>query len=254
MIKRHFVAAVVTGVFLSGCAGSPQDNKPELQSTSIEQRYDHAHELIAMGNLSAARDELSELSKKYPFGPYAHQIQLDLIYVYYKLDDTNQALATIDRFVQLNPNHEDMDYVLYMRGLVNQRAEYNTLQDMFGIDRADRDSTKSSEAFKDFVQLIKRFPDSEYAADAKLRLIEIKRRLARKELKAAQYYMERQAYLAAANRGKYIVEYYPNIPEVENALAIMVESYDQLNLPELKRDALRILKLNFPNNALAKSE
>ena len=136
-----------------------------------------------------------------------------------------------------------------MRGLVNQRAEYNAIHEIAGIDRSDRDSTMAKEAFKDFAELIRKFPDSKYAADAKQRMVALKSRLAKKELAVAQYYMERQAYLAAANRGRYVVEHFGDMPEAENALAIMVESYEQLGLDELRQDALTVLK-RHPNNRL----
>lgn len=250
MKGRIFIASALLTLSLAGCSSSSEQSSENLKYSQIELMYERAQEQLEMGNFNLAQEQLSSLNSRYPFGPFAHQVQLDLIYVNYKLDNTDEALAAIDRFISLNPNHKDVDYALYMRGLVNQRAEYNAIHELAGIDRSDRDSTMAKEAFKDFAELLRKFPDSKYSADAKQRMIGLKSRLARKELAVAQYYMERQAYLAAANRGRYVVEHFGDTPEAENALAIMVESYEQLGLEELKADALAVLQANYPNNNL----
>lgn len=250
MKGRILLLSALLSVSLAGCSSNSDNSSEDLKYSQIELMYEQAQEQLEMGNLNLAQEQLSTLNSRYPFGPFAHQVQLDLIYVNYKLDNTDEALAAIDRFISLNPNHKDVDYALYMRGLVNQRAEYNAIHEIAGIDRSDRDSTMAKEAFKDFAELIRKFPDSKYAADAKQRMVALKSRLAKKELAVAQYYMERQAYLAAANRGRYVVEHFGDMPEAENALAIMVESYEQLGLDELRQDALTVLKANYPNNRL----
>ncbi|MGM0526471.1 MAG: outer membrane protein assembly factor BamD [Pseudomonadota bacterium] len=250
MKRRILMVSALLSFALVGCSSNsdtPQDN---LQYSQIELMYQEAQEQLEIGNFSLAQERLNTLNTRYPFGPFAHQVQLDLIYVHYKLDNTDEALAAIDRFISLNPNHKDIDYALYMRGLVNQRSEHNTIQKLAGVDRSDRDSSMAKEAFKDFAELLRKFPDSKYAADAKKRMVSLKSRLAKKELAIAQYYMERQAYLAAANRGRYVVENFADMPEAENALAIMVESYEQLDLDELREDALAVLRASYPNNSL----
>ncbi|EKE80525.1 outer membrane protein assembly factor BamD [Idiomarina xiamenensis] len=251
-MKNRIILALAASVMLSACSGTPDE--PQAQASGPEVAYERARELMAQGNLSMARDALNNLSSRYPFGAYANQVQLDLIYLNYKLDDTDKALATIDRFIRLNPNHQDIDYAIYMRGLVNQRAEHNTIQELVGVERYDRDPSRARDAFKDFADLIRQYPDSKYVPDAKQRLVALKSRLAKYELAAARYYMDRAAYLAAANRGKYILEYYPNTPEVEEALAIMVESYDQLDLPKMRDDARKVLQLNYPENPMASAD
>lgn len=244
-----FVSALLS-LSLAGCSSNSERSAEDLKYSQVELMYEQAQQQLEMGNLNLAQEQLSTLNSRYPFGPFAHQVQLDLIYVHYKLDNTDEALAAIDRFISLNPNHKDVDYALYMRGLVNQRAEYNAIHEIAGIDRSDRDSTMAKEAFKDFAELLRKFPDSKYAADAKKRMVGLKSRLAQKELAIAQYYMERQAYLAAANRGRYVVEHFGDMPEAENALAVMVESYEQLGLTQLRDDALAVLRANYPNNDL----
>lgn len=231
---------------LAACSSST--DKPEIPNLGPDALYEQAKESMQLGNFTRAAETLSTIDSRYPFGPLSHQVQLDLIYVYYKTAKTDQALATIDRFVRLNPNHADLDYALYMRGLTNLDAEKNLFQEMAGIDRSDRDPTKSREAFNDFRQLLEKFPESKYALDAQKRMKHIKNRLAKYELEIARYYMRRQAYVAASNRGRYVLEYYADSPYVQDALEIMVESYNQLGLEELKNNALKTLKLNFPDS------
>lgn len=177
-LSRSLVLSSVLGLMLAGC--SSQSEEEQVAKTQIEAMYDQAQESMANGNLNLAQEQLSSLNKRYPFGPYAHQIQLDLIYLHYKLDNTDEALAAIDRFISLNPNHKDVDYALYMRGLVNQRAEHNAIHNLAGVKRSDRDSSMAQAAFKDFAELVRKYPKSEYAADAKKRLIALKSRLAKK--------------------------------------------------------------------------
>lgn len=247
-MKLRIILACMTGLVLGGCAGSPDEEIFDPRLSDAQLTYERAKNNIASGNYSTAAQTLQALSTRYPFGPLAHQIQMDQIYVYYKLADIDKALAAIDRFSRLNPNHPDIDYVMYMRGLVNQRADYNAIQELAGVDRSDRDPTKAREAFDDFADLIRRYPDSKYVGDARQRMVAIKSRLARYELAVADYYMKREAYLAAANRARYILENYSDTPEAERALVVMADCYGRLNLNELRDDAIATLRENFPSN------
>jgi outer membrane protein assembly factor BamD len=210
--------------------------------------YKQAKQNMEVGNFSAAAATLSAIDSRFPFGPLSHQVQLDLIYSYYKTGNTEQTLATIDRFVRLNPNHSDVDYAIYMRGITNMEQDNNLFQTMLNVDRADRDPSKSREAFEDFKRLVEKFPESKYGADSKQRMLAIKNRLAKYEIAVARFYMRREAYVAAANRGRYVLEHYPDTPQIQPALEIMVASYDQLNLDELRDNAVKTLRLNFPNS------
>jgi outer membrane protein assembly factor BamD len=169
---------------------------------------------------------------------------MDLVYAHYQSGNTEQALATIDRFIRLNPNHKDLDYMYYMRGLVNIKADKNAFQEYFGVDRADRDANRTRVAFTDLSTLVKRFPKSDYAPEAKRRLVWLLNRMARYELKVATYYYEREAYLAAANRGKFVVEHYSQSSYLDPALEMMEKSYDQLGLTELSEHAKQTRRLN----------
>ncbi len=250
ILKLLSVAGVLV---LSGCASQPDEITLEEQAnnkrTSLAM-YKEAKKTMDDGLYNRAIQLLNHIDSAYPFGPMSRTIQLDLIYAYYKSAKNAQAIASIDRFIRLNPNDKDLDYVHYMRGLVNMGSDENFFQEVFGIDRADKALDKSREAFRDFKLLIKKFPDSKYALDARKRMSAILDKLARREIYVAQYYMKQGAYLAAANRGKYILENYPNSPRVENALEVMIESYDQLGLKEMRQDALNVLRLNYPENKL----
>jgi outer membrane protein assembly factor BamD len=223
-------------VVVAGCSSVPEDEDVDLvlRSRSAQSLYE---------------DTLSALDSRFPFGPLSNQVQLDLVYGYYKTGKTDQALATIDRFTRLNPNHSDVDYAIYMRGLTNMEVDSNIFQELVGIDRSDRDPSNSRQAFNDFRRLIEKYPNSKYAADAQKRMLHIKSRLAKYEISIARYYMRRDAYVAAANRGRYVIEHYPDTTHVQEALEIMVECYDQLQLDELKSNAMKTLKLNYPGSS-----
>lgn len=247
-MKFRLILACVAVVTLSACSSVPEaEDRSRL--SDVEASYARGHRAMQNGNFNVALQVMEALSTRYPFGPLTNQIQLDLIYLYYKTGDIDKALSTIDRFTRLNPNHQSIDYALYMRGLTNERALANFFQEFVGIDRADRDVTKAREAFDDYAELVRRFPDSKYAADARQRMLGLKSRLARHELAVANYYIEREAYLAAANRAKYVLENFMNMPETEDALGIMLEAYSRLELTELAADARATLQQNFPQSA-----
>ena len=228
MKSFRLLAPVLLGAMVSvaGCSSSDNEEKAVLANMGAQQLYDRAKQSMEVGNFSAAAQTLSALDSRYPFGPLSHQVQLDLIYSYYKSGKNEETLATIDRFIRLNPNHSDVDYAYYMRGLTNMESDSNLFQELMNIDRTDRDPSKSRAAFEDFRRLIQQYPDSKYAADAK----------------------PRQAYVAAANRGRYVIEHFPNTTQVQQALEIMVSSYEQLGLDELRNNAMKTLKLNYPDS------
>ena len=250
MKSFRLLAPVLLGAVVSvaGCSSSNNEEKAVLANMGAQQLYDRAKESMEVGNFSAAAQTLSALDSRYPFGPLSHQVQLDLIYSYYKSGKIEETLATIDRFVRLNPNHSDVDYAYYMRGLTNMESDSNLFQELLNIDRTDRDPSKSREAFEDFRRLIQQYPDSKYAADAKQRMVHIKDRLARYEIAIARFYMRREAYVAAANRERYVTEHFADSTQVQQALEIMVSSYEQLGLDELKDNAMKTLKLNYPES------
>lgn len=248
-MKVVLLVVLVFTLALTGCSSSP-DRERDLRG-SPEQMYQQSQNYINSGNFTMAVQTLRNIETRYPFGAHINQIQLDLMYVYYQVGDQDRALTAIDRFLRLNPNHADLDYVRYMRGLVHLQLEQNTFQELIGISRHDRDKTYSEQAFEDFRQLLEHFPDSAYATDARARMIGIQSRLAQYELEVAHYYMRREAYMAAITRAQYVLENFSQVPEIEDALALMVSAYDALDLTDLRDDALAVLALNFPQHRLS---
>jgi outer membrane protein assembly factor BamD len=242
------LVVVLAALTLSACSSVEDDQRELVANQGAHALYKEAKKNMDVGNFSAAAQILSTIDSKFPFGPLSHQVQLDLIFSYYKTGDVAQTLATIDRFVRLNPNHADVEYAFYMRGVINMEQDSNLFQELFNVDRSDRDPSKSREAFEDFRRLLEKHPDSKYATDAKQRMLHIKDRLARYEIAVARFYMRREAWVAAANRGRYVLEHFADTQQVKPALEIMVSSYDQLGLDELKTNAIKTLRINYPDS------
>lgn len=246
-MKLKFLAVFAVTLTLAACAGKPDQEELINTNQTAQQAYNEAKTVLDSGLYSRAIELLKRMESRYPFGPVARQVQLDLIFAYSESGDIKQALASIDRFIRLNPNHPDLDYVYYMRGKNNLTTDENSFQEFFGIDRADRDISSTRQAFEDFKILTNTFPNSRYAAAAKTQMIVIKEKLVRHEMLIADYYSRRGAHLAAANRARYVVEQYRDSPQVPAALVLMVKSYDALGLTKLRDDAKAVLDLNFPN-------
>lgn len=236
---------------LSGCSSSDVEDVDKVPDKSAQALLNDARQALDSGLYKKAIQILSAIDSRYPYGPISHQVQLDLIFAYYKSGDAAEGIALTDRFLRLNPTNPDVDYVYYMRALINLTTEENLFQDLVGIDRADRDPTASRDAFKDLKKVLTDYPDSKYAADSRKRLIQIKSRLAKYELSVANYYFKREAYASAVNRARYVVEYFSPSPQVEPALEMMVECYGKLGLDDLQRNARQVLAANYPNNQLA---
>lgn len=242
--KRALGFAVVL-TMLSACSSKPDEEAIErVPNKSPQALYQDAKQALDSGLYARSIELLGAIDSRYPFGPLSKQVQMDLVYAYYQSGNTEQALATIDRFIRLNPNHKDLDYMYYMRGLVNIKADENAFQEYFGVDRADRDPNLTRVAFEDLSNLVKSYPDSKYAPEAKKRLVWLLNKMARYEIKVADYYYEREAYLAAANRAKYVVEHFSQSSYTKQALELMVKSYDKLGLAELKQNAQAVLDHN----------
>lgn len=230
-------------VMISACATNKQEEVlPE------KTYYDNAREAMNSGNFNEAEKNLDALETYYPFGRYAEQAQLDVIYARYQNLDLEGARAAADRFLRLNPQSEHADYALYMRGLASYNLDIGLAQRYFPIDVAARDPGEQNQAFRDFSELLNRYPDSEYAADARQRMVAIRNRLAKLEIFAARYYIKRQAYLAANNRARYVVENYPTSPSVKEALIIMADTYRFLGLKKGASDAIALLRKNYPDS------
>jgi outer membrane protein assembly factor BamD len=250
-ILRLITTSVFIIFFIVGCS-SKKNEKPKVDDKPPVELYSEAQHALESASYEKATDILEALDSRYPFGAHSDQVQVDLIYAYYKRDETALALANIDRFMRLNPTHEDLDYLYYLRGLTHMATDQQIFQNLFGIDRYNRDPSHSLQAFKDFNHIIKFYPNSQYAVDAQLRMVFIKDRLARYEISVAEWYIKREAYIAAINRSKLVLNNYPDTASVEEALGIMIKAYDELGLVEPKKNALAVLKLNYPNSRVVR--
>ncbi|WP_414639014.1 outer membrane protein assembly factor BamD [Aquabacterium sp.] len=239
------LVAVTLTAGLAGCGSTPED---EFAGVSSDKLYADARDEASEGNYEAAIKRYEKVEARASGTLMAQQAQLELAYAYYKTGERAQALAKIERFMRLHPTSPAMDYALYLQGLVN----FNDDLGMFGWlskqDLSERDQQASRDAYESYKQLVERFPNSKYSADARLRMNYVVNSLAAGEVHVARFYYRRGAYLAAANRAQTTVSEFRNSPAVEEALYIMVRSYDQLAMPELRDDALRVLKSNFPDS------
>lgn len=233
---------LLIALLVTGCASTPEEVKPEAEY------YEEARDAMDAGNFSTAEQNLEYLETYYPFGRYAEQAQLDLIYARYQNLDLEGARTAADRFLRLNPQSDHADYALYLRGVASYNLDVGIAAEIFPIDPSERDPGEQRQAYRDFQKLLSRYPDSQYAPDARQRMIAIRNKLAKLEIHAANYYIERQAYVAANNRARHVVENFPNTQSVEPALKILVETYDFLRLNKAKGDAQQLLAINYPDS------
>ncbi|MDZ7583343.1 MAG: outer membrane protein assembly factor BamD [Thiobacillus sp.] len=236
---------------LGGCGLLPEV-KDETTGWSAQKLYAEAKDNLNSGNYERAVKLFETLESRYPFGRYAQQAQLEVAYAYYKDNEPISAIAACDRFIKLHPNHPNVDYAYYLKGLANFNDDLGLLGNLVNQDLSERDPRAARDAFLAFKELVTRFPDSKYAADSTARMKYLVNALAGNEVHVAKYYMKRKAWVAAANRAKEVLKTYPEAPALEEALAIMVVAYDKLELVELRDDAQRVLNLNFPDSRYAK--
>lgn len=214
----------------------------------MERLYKEAKEALNSGYYSKAVEYYEFLETRFPFGVYGQQSLLDLAYVYYKTEDYESSISACDRFIRLYPQNPHVDYAYYLRGLVNFNRGKGITERFLPLDLSQRDPSSALRSFQDFSDLIRRYPDSEYVEDAQKRMIYLRNLLASHEVHVANYYMRRGAYVAAANRARYVVENYARTPSVPDALALMAKAYKVLEMDDLSADAIRVLELNYPNH------
>ena len=240
------VLALIFALAAAGCAGLAE--KDETVGWSAQKLYAEAKDEMNSRNWDKAIKYLEKLEARYPYGRYAQQAQLDVAYAYYKTGERASAIAASDRFIKLYPNHPNVDYAWYLKGLVNFNENQGILAVFDNPDMTDRDPKASHQAFESFKEVVTRFPESKYAEDSTSRMRFLVNSLAWNEVHVARYYMKRGAYIAAANRAQYAVQNYPNAPAIEEAIFIMVKAYDALGMDELRDGADRVMKKNFPQS------
>ncbi|MDP2761943.1 MAG: outer membrane protein assembly factor BamD [Sideroxyarcus sp.] len=247
---RHSLAVFLL-LTLTACSSLPtEDNK----SASADELYATAKSALQDGSYENAIKALGKLQSRYPYGRYAQQAQIEIAYAYYKQSEPAPALATLDRFVKQYPNSPHLDYVLYLKGLINFDENLNSfLSTLFGQDPAERDPGALHAASDAFDELVSRYPDSRYAEDARLRRQYLQVTLAKHEIAVASYYLRRGAHVAAVNRAQSVLIDYPATPQTRDALQIMVQGYAALGLNDLRLDTRRVLDLNVAKDGVRPS-
>src|SRR5438105_4769017 len=237
---------------LVGCSGL--SSKDETQGWSAERLYGEAKDAMSSRDWAKSIKYLEKLQARYPYGRYAQQAQLEVAYAQWKDGERASAIAAAERFIKLYPNHPNVDYAWYLKGLVNFNELAGPLSWLTTPDMSDRDPKASREAFLAFKEVVTRFPDSRYAEDSAARMRYLVNALAANEVHVARYYIKRGAYVAAANRAQYAIEHYPQAPAVEGAMAALVQAYDRLGMTDLRDAAQRVLQKNFPDTGKGASK
>ncbi len=239
----RLLPALLLLLLLTSCGLLPEVID-ETKGWSASKFYSEASAALAEGDYETAIKYYEQLEARYPFGRYAMQAQLDVAYAYYRFEEPESALAAADRFIKLHPTNPYVDYAYYIKGIVNFNRSIGFFDRFIPIDSSQRDPGAAAESFKDFSTLIRKFPDSKYSEDARKRVIHLHNNMAKYQVHVARFYMKRGAYLAAANRCKEVIEKYQRSTAVRDALVVMIEAYDALEMEELSKDAQRVLALN----------
>ena len=247
---KKFLLVVAVSAALSGCAatGTVDKDAQITQDWSVEKLYTEAQDELNSNNYTRAIKLYELLESRFPNGRYAQQAQIDTAYAHYKDEEKEKALAAIERFQRLHPRHPNMDYALYLKGLVLFNEDKSFLNKLASQDWSDRDSQANREAYQTFAELVQRYPNSQYVGDATERMTKLVDALAGNEMSVARYYAKRGAYLAAANRAQSIIANFQNTRFVEESLAIIEMSYRKMGQAQLADDTRRVLAQNFPES------
>ena len=246
-MKTRFLLTILLLV-TAGCSFFGSEEDDSAKNWTVDRLYNEAKGALDSGYYSKAVKYYEFLETRFPFGVYGQQSLLDLAYAYYKTEDFDASISACDRFIRLYPQNPHVDYAYYLRGLVNFGRGRGLTERFLPLDTSQRDTGSAYRAFRDFSELATRYPDSEYVPDANKRMIYLRNLLAQHEVHVANYYMTRGAYVAAANRARFVVETYPRTPSVPDALVLMAKAYKVLEMDDLSGDALRVLELNYPNH------
>ena len=236
----------------TGCSwlGWGDEEQTEEDSAGLTEKdfYERIQTSLNASNWNVAISNLQLLESQFPFGKYAEQGQLELIYAQYKSGDYESSIASADRFIRLHPQHPNVDYAFYVKGLSEISQTGGFFDSFLPTDSSMRDIGDARGAFTTLTELLSRFPESPYAADARKRLVSLRNRLARAEIHVANYYFTRGAYLAAANRGRFVVENFQQSPAVPDGLAVMAQAYYLLEMKELADNSVEVLVANYPEH------
>lgn len=246
-LKVLALLALVMSVSACSMFKSKQDT---IDNMPVDALYNNAHASLQNADYAAASKAYQRLIARFPSGEYNEQAQLDLAYSQYKDNQPDDALSTVSRFIKTYPTHKHVDYAYYLRGLINFDRTSGVIERYINREgsQARRDQGYNLQAFDDFSELSRRFPDSAYTADARQRMIYLRNVLAQYEINVAEFYLRNKAYVAAADRSQYVVEHYQEAPQVGDALAILSRSYLALDQKTLADQTRQVLALNYPNH------
>lgn len=242
--------AAYLALLLGGCSlfGGPDDEREKTKELAEQELYERAQELLDSGIYDLAIENLQLLESRFPFGRYATQSQLEIIYAYYQGSEEGAAVAAAERFLRLHPSHSHADYAWYMKALANYSLKPGVLSRFVETDYSARDIEPARKSFNDFQQFLSRYPNSVYAADARVRMIHTKHALARHEMHVANYYVSRRAFQAAINRAQNVLQQYQGVDSAGDALALIAYCYQQLEEEELANKQLVVLRANYPQH------
>jgi outer membrane protein assembly factor BamD len=245
MVRSLLAALLLLTLVACGGLGSTDD---ETLGWSAQKLYGEAKDAMNSKDWPKAIKYLEKLEARYPYGRFAQQAQLEVAYCHWKEGERASAVAATDRFIKLYPNHPNVDYAWYLKGLINFNETLGVLWWLTTPDLSDRDPRSSRDAFNAFKEVVSRYPDSKYAPDSAARMRYLVNTLAAYEVHVARYYMRRGAYLAAANRAQYAIKTYQQAPALEEAVYVLVRAYDALGMDALRDDAARVMRTNFPKS------
>jgi outer membrane protein assembly factor BamD len=245
--KVPAIASVALAALLAGCSSTDVDPTAGWSPNKI---YSEARDEASSGSFDKAIPLYEKLEGRAAGTAIAQQAQLEKAYAQYKSGEKAQAIATLDRFVKLHPASEGVDYALYLKGLVNFNENLGLFSWVSKQDLSERDQKAAKDSFESFRELSTRFPESKYTPDAEKRMRYIVNSLAQYEVHVARYYYERGAYVAAVNRAQSAISDYKEVPAQEDALYILMLSYERLNMADMAADTKRVLEASYPNTRL----
>lgn len=246
-MKKIFLFIIIL-VLIAGCAHKETNPWKDYEGKTSGEIFYEGEQHLAKKKYTQAAMDFAALDALYPFGPYAQQGQMDIIYALYMSGDDATGLAAADRYIRLYPQDPRIDYVYYMKGLMSFETDFNWYQSLFSMDPAPHDLAGKREAYTAFNQIVRIYPHSIYAQDSALHMAFIRNMMARKEMVIADFYMERKAYVAAANRASGVVQHYSGSTSVPHALEVMAMAYKGAGLPDFAMNSYRILEASYPDS------
>jgi outer membrane protein assembly factor BamD len=242
--------AVIALLLLVAACGTGGPTKDVTKDWAVQKLYGEAKTELENGNYKRAINYYEKLESRFPYGAFAQQSQLEVAYAYFRERETASAIAACDRFIKLYPNHPNVDYAYYLKGLVTFNEDLGLLAKFSNQDMTERDPKAMQESFASLQELVNRFPNSKYTPDAINRMQYLVNAMASYEVNVADYYLRRRAYVAAVNRAQTAITTFPQAPALERAFLVQMTAYESMGMKELAADSERLLTLNFPNSKL----